>query len=125
MIFILIHLLSKFTFSTDQSKTMLFMDILTKRRFLSRKTYSDQNEVFVFGHRSPDTDSIMSALVYASFLRSMQINAKAYRLGDLNNESKFVLKTAGIEEPDMLPSHLADGTEIALVDHNESELNQF
>ncbi len=104
---------------------MLFMDILTKRRFLSRKTYSDQNEVFVFGHRSPDTDSIMSALVYASFLRSMQINAKAYRLGDLNNESKFVLKTAGIEEPDMLPSHLADGTEIALVDHNESELNQF
>jgi len=125
MIFILIHLLSKFTFCTDPSKTMLFMDILTKRRFLSRKTHSDQNEVFVFGHRSPDTDSIMSALVYASFLRSMQINAKAYRLGDLNNESKFVLKTAGIEEPDMLPSHLADGTEIALVDHNESELNQF
>jgi len=104
---------------------MPFMDILTKQRLLSKKTNNDQNEVFVFGHRSPDTDTITSALVYASFLRSMQVNAKAYRLGDLNNESKFVLKTAGIEAPDMLPSHLADGTEIAIVDHNESELNQF
>ncbi len=125
MIFILIHLLSKFTFSTDQSNTMLFIDTLAKRKFLSRKIINDQKEVFVFGHRNPDTDTITSAIVYASFLRSMQVNAKAYRLGDLNNETKFVLKTAGIEAPDMLPSHLADGTEVALVDHNESELNRF
>jgi len=101
------------------------MDIITKRRFLSRKTNSNQNEVFVFGHRSSDTDTIMSALVYSRFLRSMQVNATAYRLDDLNNETKFVLKTASIEEPDMLPTDLADDTEIALVDHNESESNQL
>jgi nanoRNase/pAp phosphatase (c-di-AMP/oligoRNAs hydrolase) len=125
MIFILINLLTKLTFSTDQSKTMPFTDILAKQRLLSRAAISDQNKVFVFGHRNPDTDTITSALVYASFLRSTHINAKAYRLGDLNNETKFVLKTAGIEEPDMLPDHLANGTQVALVDHNESELNQF
>jgi len=55
----------------------------------------------------------------------MQVNATAYRLDDLNNETKFVLKTASIEEPDMLPTDLADDTEIALVDHNESESNQL
>ncbi len=102
-----------------------FTDILAKQRLLSRAAIIDQNKVFVFGHRNPDTDTITSALVYASFLRSTHINAKAYRLGDLNNETKFVLKTAGIEEPDMLPDHLANGTQVALVDHNESELNQF
>lgn len=101
------------------------MNVLTQRRLLPRKTINDQNKVFVFGHRNPDTDTITSALVYASFLRNMQVNAQAYRLGDLNNETKFVLKIAGIEEPDMLPSHLADGTEVALVDHNESGFNQF
>jgi nanoRNase/pAp phosphatase (c-di-AMP/oligoRNAs hydrolase) len=125
MIFILILLLAKLTFSTDQSKTMPFTDILAKQRLLSRAAIIDQNKVFVFGHRNPDTDTITSALIYASFLRSTHINAKAYRLGDLNNETKFVLKTAGIEEPDMLPDHLANGTQVALVDHNESELNQF
>jgi len=125
MIFILIHLLSKSTFSADPSKTMLFMDILAKRTLHSRVATNDQNKVFVFGHRNPDTDTITSALVYASFLRSKHVNATAYRLGDLNNETKFVLKTAGIGEPDLLPDHLADGTQVALVDHNESELNQF
>lgn len=79
------------------------------------------NEVFVFGHRNPDTDAVASALVYADFLRRGKINAKAYRLGDLNNETKFVLKKAGIKIPDPLPSHLVDGTAVALVDHNESE----
>jgi manganese-dependent inorganic pyrophosphatase len=72
------------------------------------------------GHRNPDTDAITAAIVYADFLRRMNINAKAYRLGDLNNETKFVLKKAGIKEPDTLPDNIPDGTEIALVDHNES-----
>lgn len=101
-------------FPTNQAKS-----ILGKSKLSWRKT---NNEVFVVGHQNPDTDSIVSALVYASFLRHMQVNAKAYRLGDLNNESKFVLEKAGIKEPDMLPSHVAEGTDIALVDHNESML---
>ncbi|CAF0959038.1 unnamed protein product [Rotaria sordida] len=75
----------------------------------------------VFGHRNPDTDSIVTALVFADFLRRSKVNAKAYRLSDLDNETKFVLKTAGIEPPDMLPDNLPDDTEVALVDRNESE----
>jgi hypothetical protein len=83
---------------------------------------NDKKEVAVFGHINPDTDSITAALVYADFLCRMKVNAKAYRLGDLNNETKFVLKTARVQQPDMLPEYMPDGSEVALVDHNESEL---
>jgi manganese-dependent inorganic pyrophosphatase len=81
----------------------------------------DQKEVIVIGHRNPDTDAITAALVYADFLRRMNMNAKAYRLGDLNNETKFVLKSAQVKEPDMLPDNVPEGSQVALVDHNESE----
>jgi inorganic pyrophosphatase/exopolyphosphatase len=78
------------------------------------------NEVIVVGHRNPDTDAITAAIIYSEFLRRMNVNAKAYRLGDLNNETKFVLKSAGVKEPDMIPDNIPEGTEVALVDHNES-----
>ncbi|CAF3631013.1 unnamed protein product [Rotaria sp. Silwood1] len=81
----------------------------------------DNKEIVVIGHHNPDTDAITAALVYADFLRRMNLNAKAYRLGDLNNETKFVLKTIGIEEPEMLPDNMPEGTQVALVDHNESQ----
>ena len=124
-VFILIHLVTKFAFSASQSNARLYMDILARQRLLPSETISNQNQVFVFGHRNPDTDSIMSALAYADFLCRTQVYATAYRLGELNNESKFILKTAGLEPPDILPSHLSDGTRVALVDHNESEVNHF
>ena len=106
------YLLLNDVLSTNQSRNI---------RFLRNKRNHDQNEILVFGHQNPDTDAIASALVYASFLRQMQVNAKAYRLGDLNNESTFVLEKAGVSEPDLLPSDVADGTNVALVDHNESK----
>lgn len=83
---------------------------------------SEQNdEVIVIGHQNPDTDAITAALVYAEFLRRMNVKAKAYRLGDLNNETKFVLKTVQMNEPDMLPDNVPEGSLVALVDHNESQ----
>ena len=86
------------------------------------QTSKSKHELFVIGHRNPDTDAITAAIVYTDFLRRMNVNATAYRLGDLNNETTFVLRTAGVQVPDMLPEHLPEGTNIALVDHNESEL---
>ena len=80
-----------------------------------------KDQVIVVGHRNPDTDAITAALVYSDFLRRMNVNAKAYRLGDLNNETKFVLKTAEVEAPEMIPDDIPEGTEVALVDHNESK----
>ncbi len=73
----------------------------------------------VFGHLNPDTDAIASALVYARLLSRQGVEAQAYRLGDLNFETPFVLRHAGVEAPPLLPP-LPAGTAVALVDHNES-----
>lgn len=73
----------------------------------------------VFGHTNPDTDAITAALVYANLLSRQGHQAKAFRLGELNFETKYVLEQLGIEAPPLLPE-LAAGSEVALVDHNES-----
>ncbi|WP_216329488.1 manganese-dependent inorganic pyrophosphatase [Deinococcus aestuarii] len=73
----------------------------------------------VFGHTNPDTDAITSALVYARLLSRQGGEARAYRLGELNFETPFVLRGAGVEAPELLPE-LEAGAEVALVDHNES-----
>lgn len=73
----------------------------------------------VFGHANPDTDAIASALVYAHLLSRQGVEARPFRLGELNFETKFVLKELGLEAPPLLPA-LAAGSEVALVDHNES-----
>ncbi|WP_027483831.1 manganese-dependent inorganic pyrophosphatase [Deinococcus pimensis] len=73
----------------------------------------------VFGHLNPDTDAITSALVYASFLRRTGVDATAYRLGEPNLETAFVLRGAGVDLPPLL-TELPAGSSVALVDHNES-----
>lgn len=75
--------------------------------------------IAVFGHLNPDTDAITAALVYANLLSRQGTPAVAYRLGELNFETTFVLHGAGVTVPELL-STLPDGHEVALVDHNES-----
>ena len=75
--------------------------------------------IAVFGHLNPDTDAITAALVYANLLTRQGRSAVAYRLGELNFETAFVLREAGVAAPELLSS-LPDGHEVALVDHNES-----
>ena len=68
--------------------------------FSGRNTITMNNEdthtkdkVFVIGHKSPDTDSICSAIAYAE-LRNQSGDADyiACRAGIVNEETKFVLK---------------------------------
>ncbi|MCW3001286.1 MAG: putative manganese-dependent inorganic diphosphatase [Conexibacter sp.] len=61
--------------------------------------------IHVTGHRNPDTDSIAAAIGYAE-LRSRQDPDNTYvpvRLGDLNSQTRWVLKRADAAEPDFLP----------------------
>ena len=79
-----------------------------------------ENKVLIFGHRSPDTDSITSAIVMENLERKLgNENAKAVRTGEINKETKYVLNFLGIEEPELIDS-VNDGQEVILVDHNES-----
>lgn len=61
------------------------------------------SEVYVVGHKNPDTDSICSALAYANLKR--QITKEEYvakRAGQLNEETQYVLKRFGVEAPKLL-----------------------
>ena len=58
---------------------------------------------YVCGHRNPDTDSIVSAMAYASLCNMLGQNGYiAARLGHLNDESTFLLKRFGFQPPMLL-----------------------
>ncbi|HEV2453985.1 MAG TPA: putative manganese-dependent inorganic diphosphatase [Verrucomicrobiae bacterium] len=58
------------------------------------------SEVFVIGHRNPDTDAICSAIGYAEFKqRTGMAEAVAARCGDTNDRIDFVLNTFGVPAP--------------------------
>lgn len=77
------------------------------------------NKVIVIGHKNPDTDSIVSAIAGAEYLEKvLGKNAKAYRAGVLNNETKFILEKWGVEIPEEMNSSV-EAESICLVDHNE------
>lgn len=55
---------------------------------------------YIIGHRQPDTDSISSAVAYAALLNQKYSGQYiAARCGDLNDEARYALQTAGIEPP--------------------------
>ncbi len=59
-------------------------------------------KIFVFGHKNPDSDTICSALAYAELKKSQGVHAVAVKLGELNSETKFILKYFQVQEPDTL-----------------------
>ena len=76
-------------------------------------------ETLVFGHKNPDTDTIMSSMVMANLEKKLGNNAKAVRLGNVNKETEYVFKFLGIEQPEFIED-VNDDQDIILVDHNEA-----
>ena len=61
-----------------------------------------QQYVYIVGHKNPDTDSICAALAYAELKQRLGVHAIPCRLGPLNEETKYVLKRFGLENPLLL-----------------------
>ena len=59
-------------------------------------------KTFVAGHKSPDTDSICSAISYANLLTQMGTAATPVCAGDANKETKYVLAHFGFEHPQIV-----------------------
>lgn len=74
--------------------------------------------ILIFGHKNPDTDTIMSAIAMAKLENKKGNNAKAYRLGNINKETKYALDYFKQEEPEVL-ENVEEGQNVILVDHNE------
>ena len=76
-------------------------------------------EVIVFGHKSPDTDTICSAIVMADLQTKIRgEKVTPCRLGEINEETKFALKKFNVEAPKFIEK-VEEGQKVILVDHNE------
>ena len=76
-------------------------------------------KIYVVGHKSPDTDSVVAAIAYAEFKGKIDVDDEYIpaRAGELNSETKYVLEKFNIPIPMLLEN--AEGKKIILVDHNE------
>jgi len=75
--------------------------------------------LYIVGHKNPDTDSIVSAIVLADYFRKTGRESKAGRVGKINNETKFILEKAKVKPPPLVKNLAKKG--VFLVDHNEVE----
>ena len=76
-------------------------------------------EILIFGHKNPDTDSICSAIVKERLnKKNGHNNSKAKRLGDVNKETQYILDYLKLDAPKLIES-VEEGQKVILVDHNE------
>jgi manganese-dependent inorganic pyrophosphatase len=74
----------------------------------------------VFGHKSPDTDSTGSPLIWAWYLSSVKgTPAEAKLLGEPNTEAAFVLQRWGADRPEII-ADVAAGDAVVIVDTNNT-----
>ena len=72
----------------------------------------------VFGHKSPDTDSTGSPIIWAWYLNQIKgTDAKPVLLGEPNTEALFMLDHWSIEKPQIITSVAAE-TPVVIVDTN-------
>jgi len=72
----------------------------------------------VFGHKSPDTDSTGSPIIWAWYLNEIKgVEAKPVLLGEPNTEAAFMLTRWALDKPEII-SDVADGQECVVVDTN-------
>lgn len=77
----------------------------------------------VFGHKSPDTDSTGSPLIWAWYLSEIRNTpAEARLLGSPNTEAAFVLRRWGFDEPAHLDDVSADDRVVIVDTNNPAEL---
>ncbi len=72
----------------------------------------------VFGHKSPDTDSTGSPIVWAWYLNDVKgVPATPVLLGEPNTEAAFMLERWNLEKPAII-TDIADGQPCVIVDTN-------
>lgn len=73
--------------------------------------------VYVVGHKSPDTDSVTSAIAYAELKKAQGMDAVPAVQGDMNPETTLVLEKFGFSVPELMTD--AAGKQVILVDHGD------
>lgn len=88
------------------------------------------DKIYVFGHKKPDTDSVTSAIAYSKLKNMLGVRCEPRVLGDINNETKYVLKHFKMELPKYLNDVKAQIKDLnyrkgCFIDANESIYNAY
>lgn len=94
--------------------------------------------LYIFGHKVPDSDSIVSAIAMSYLKNKLGEEAIPVRQGDINPESQYILDKFGLEAPELktsfagenvyltdfsdiaqAPDDIADATIVGIVDHHK------
>jgi manganese-dependent inorganic pyrophosphatase len=71
----------------------------------------------VFGHKNPDTDSVVAAIALADLKKKLGEDIAPAAQGELNPESRFVLDKFGVAAPEVVTAYA--GKDVYLVDHSD------
>lgn len=79
---------------------------------------SQDKTIKIFGHQVPDTDTVVSAIIYAWYYNEvLGKKAEAYVLGSLNKETQYVLDRFDVAAPEVL-GEITKEDQIVVVDTN-------
>ena len=92
------------------------LNILLNRAELETLKLVD-GPIYVFGHKSPDSDTVCTSIVYAKILQQLGYDAQPAVQGNINNETAYILKMAGVAVPDQILDTV--GKNVVLIDHSE------
>lgn len=70
--------------------------------------------IYITGHKNPDCDSIVSCIAYSNLKNKMGYDTLPIRLGELNDETKYLLNKYNVKVPDFMYSARCQLKEIDL-----------
>ena len=70
--------------------------------YFDKKEVRGMRKTFIFGHKKPDSDSVMAAIGLSYLKNKLGDNTEPRVLGNINKESSFALKYFGLKEPKYL-----------------------
>lgn len=79
------------------------------------------SKILVFGHKSPDTDAVTSAISFSHLQKQLGNDTEAVALGEIGEETAFALNYFNIDKPRVVSTVANEVKQVMLVDHNEAQ----
>lgn len=79
------------------------------------------SEILVFGHKSPDTDAVTSAISFSYLQNRLGLDTKPVALGSITDETSYALDYFNVDYPEVVTTISNEVKQVMLVDHNEAQ----
>lgn len=79
------------------------------------------SKILIFGHQSPDTDAITSAISFSYLQNELGKTTEPVALGEATDETQFALDYFNADNPRVVTTVADEADEVMLVDHNEAQ----